>query len=303
MPRLTSGCRGSLREEGGLLQESFIEEPDGLVSVNLLVLSAVSAFATGAVLSGLAVCWIMGHKHRSRSRSGAARGSRGKGDKEQSMLGQGGSGSVVSVSRAGEGGGGGRGGRAQAETLFDMPNGWARGELDLLPTPEQTPLQQKRPPPGLRLGDTSWDQSQTFLNSNSQNTPSSTVIYLSSKLLQGRREEPGDPGQPAERQHYLSLAAHHRGEGQGGGGRALRNSAGEYAYPATPQESPDRRRAVSAPNPQMDFGEPTLRWGPEGYNFNSNNGAPSPALCHYPAPRGPHHPAWPGPGSTGPPGG
>nr|XP_015221210.1 PREDICTED: semaphorin-6B isoform X2 [Lepisosteus oculatus] len=42
----------------GLLQESFVEEPEGLVSVNLLVLSAVSAFATGAALSGLAVCWF-----------------------------------------------------------------------------------------------------------------------------------------------------------------------------------------------------------------------------------------------------
>uniref|UniRef100_A0AAR2L368 Sema domain-containing protein n=1 Tax=Pygocentrus nattereri TaxID=42514 RepID=A0AAR2L368_PYGNA len=47
----------------GLLQESYVEEPDGLVSVNLLVLSAASAFATGAALSGLMVCWIMTVKH------------------------------------------------------------------------------------------------------------------------------------------------------------------------------------------------------------------------------------------------
>ncbi|XP_035271860.1 LOW QUALITY PROTEIN: semaphorin-6B [Anguilla anguilla] len=297
------GNTSHLGDCDGLLQETFIEEPDGLVSVNLLVLSAVSAFATGAALSGLVVCWIMGHKHRHRSRSGTAvPGGRRKGDKEQSMLGQGGGGSVMSVSRSG---GGSEGRRSQTETLFVMPNGWARGELDLLPTPEQTPLQQKRPPPGLRLTDSGWDQSQTFLNTAGapcpQNPHPSSVIYLSSKLLQGggggggggggRREEPGDPAQTAERQHYLSLAGHHhRGEGQGGGraGGALRNSAGEYAYPATPQESPDRRRAVSAPNTQLDFGEP-LHWGPEAFNFNSNNAAPPPpaALCHCPAQR-PH---------------
>uniref|UniRef100_A0A8B9JB77 Sema domain, transmembrane domain (TM), and cytoplasmic domain, (semaphorin) 6Bb n=1 Tax=Astyanax mexicanus TaxID=7994 RepID=A0A8B9JB77_ASTMX len=56
----------------GLLQESYIEEPDGLVSVNLLVLSAVSAFSTGAALSGLMVCWIMTVKHRQRSRGGGS---------------------------------------------------------------------------------------------------------------------------------------------------------------------------------------------------------------------------------------
>uniref|UniRef100_A0A8C7W3H1 Sema domain, transmembrane domain (TM), and cytoplasmic domain, (semaphorin) 6Bb n=1 Tax=Oncorhynchus mykiss TaxID=8022 RepID=A0A8C7W3H1_ONCMY len=80
----------------GLLQESFIDEPDGLVSVNLLVVSAVSAFATGAVLSGLAVCWIMSHRHRTR---GAGANRSRKGDKEQNMLGQGRSGSVMSVTR------------------------------------------------------------------------------------------------------------------------------------------------------------------------------------------------------------
>lgn len=182
-----------------------------------------------------------------------------------------------------------------------MPNGWARGELDLLPTPEQTPLQQKRPPPGLRLGgDTGWDQSQTFLGSAGGTPCPQNVIYLSSKLLQGsgggRREDSSDPGQPMERQHYLALAGHHLhhhrgGEGQGGrAGMALRNSAGDYTYPATPQESPDRRRAISAPNTQLEFGE-HLRWGPDGYNFNSNNGAPapSPGLCHYaPAASRPH---------------
>ncbi|KAG7488224.1 hypothetical protein MATL_G00030230 [Megalops atlanticus] len=278
------GNTSHLGDCDGLLQESFIEEPDGLVSVNLLVVSAVSAFATGAVLSGLAVCWIMGHKHRHHARSGGAGSSgRRKGDKEQGMLGQGGSGSVMSVSRPG----GSERRRSQPETLFVMPNGWAKpGDLDLLPTPEQTPLQQKRPPPGMRLSDSGWDQSQTFLNSAGTPCPAnSSVIYLSSKLLQaggGRHEEPCEPPQPGDRQHYLALASHRE---QGGRpGVVLRNSAGEYNYPATPQDSPDRRRVVSAPNTQLDFGEP-LRWTPEGLNFNSNNTAPS--GHHYPAPR-PH---------------
>ncbi|KAI1891644.1 hypothetical protein AGOR_G00145900 [Albula goreensis] len=276
------GNTSHLGDCDGLLQESFIEEPDGLVSINMLVVSAVSAFTTGAVLSGLMVCWVMSHKHRHRARGGTAgSGGRRKGDKEQGMLGQGGSGSVVSVSRAG--GGGTEGRRSQAETLFVMPNGWAKaGDLDLLPTPEQTPLQQKRAPPGMRLTDSGWDQSQTFLNATGTpcSGPNSSVIYLSSKLLQGGggngngggREEMGEPPQSVERQHYLSLAAHREQGGRPGG--AMRNSAGEYNYPATPQDSPDRRRVVSAPNTQLDFGEP-LRWTPEGLNFNSNNATPS----------------------------
>uniref|UniRef100_A0A3B5LQF7 Sema domain, transmembrane domain (TM), and cytoplasmic domain, (semaphorin) 6Bb n=1 Tax=Xiphophorus couchianus TaxID=32473 RepID=A0A3B5LQF7_9TELE len=69
-----------------LFQESFIEEPDGLVSVNLLVVSAVSAFSTGAILSGLTVCWIMSHRHRN-SRGSGANGARRKNDKEQTMIG------------------------------------------------------------------------------------------------------------------------------------------------------------------------------------------------------------------------
>lgn len=75
-----------------------------------------------------------------------------------------------------------------------------------------------------------------------------------------------------ERQRYLILATQ---RGEHGGGRpsgALRNSAGEYIYPATPQDSPDRRRVVSAPTPHMDYGEP--RWSHEALNYNSNNGAP-----------------------------
>uniref|UniRef100_A0A3Q3G000 Sema domain, transmembrane domain (TM), and cytoplasmic domain, (semaphorin) 6Bb n=1 Tax=Labrus bergylta TaxID=56723 RepID=A0A3Q3G000_9LABR len=219
--------------DGNLLQESFMEEPDGLVSVNLLVVSAVSAFATGAVLSGLIVCWIMSHRHR-HSRGSGVNGARRKSDKEQSMLGQGRSGSVMSVTRTS----GGERRRSQVDNPFVMPNGWPKGEMDpgLLPTPEQTPLQQKR---ALRLPDTDWDQSQTFLTAVGTTCPNNSVIYLSSN-------------------------------GRASG--SLRNSAGEYIYPATPQDSPDRRRVVSAPTPHMDYGEP--RWSHEALNYNSNNGAP-----------------------------
>ncbi|XP_056270272.1 semaphorin-6B isoform X2 [Pseudoliparis swirei] len=259
--------------DGLLLQESFIEEPDGLVSVNLLVVSAVSAFATGAVLSGLAVCWIMTHRHR---RSGAG-GARRKGDKEQSVLGQGRGGSVMSVTRTS----GGERRRSQADNPFAVPNGWPKGEMDpgLLPTPEQTPLQQKR---CMRLPDTDWDQSQSFLAAVGTPCPNNSVIYLSSKFLHGggvvRIEDPGEVVLPphTERQRYLILATQ-RGEHGGGGrpgGGALRNSAGDYIYPATPQDSPDRRRVVSAPTPHVDYGEP--RWSHEALNYNGGSGAP----CH-----------------------
>ncbi|XP_014025127.1 semaphorin-6B isoform X3 [Salmo salar] len=259
----------------GLLQESFIDEPDGLVSVNLLVVSAVSAFATGAVLSGLAVCWIMSHRHRHRTRGAGANNRSRKGDKEQNMLGQGRSGSVMSVTRTS--GSERTRSHSQADNPFVTPNGWPKGEIDPgLPTPEQTPLQQKRPPPSMRLPDGDWDQSQTFLTSVGMPCPANSVIYLSSKFLQergGRHEDPGNVGPPnTERTRYLVLANHR--EPHGGQPRTtLRNSAGEYNYPATPQDSPDRRRVVSAPSNQMDFGEPP-RWTHEGLNYNSNNGVP-----------------------------
>ncbi|TWW57831.1 Semaphorin-6B Semaphorin-Z [Takifugu flavidus] len=260
----------------GLPPQTVIDEPDGLVSVNLLVVSAVSAFATGAVLSGLTVCWIMSHRHR-HSRGSASNGARRKSDKEHGMLGQGCSGSVMSVTRTS----GGERRRSQADNPFVTPNGWPKGEMDpgLLPTPEQTPLQQKRT---MRLPDGDWDQSQTFLTAVGTPCPNNSVIYLSSKFLHGgggnggmvRIEDPGEVILPphTERQRYLILATQ---RGEHGGGRpsgALRNSAGEYIYPATPQDSPDRRRVVSAPTPHMDYGEP--RWSHEALNYNSNNGAP-----------------------------
>uniref|UniRef100_A0A8C7X4B5 Sema domain, transmembrane domain (TM), and cytoplasmic domain, (semaphorin) 6Bb n=1 Tax=Oryzias sinensis TaxID=183150 RepID=A0A8C7X4B5_9TELE len=205
--------------DGMLLQETFVDEPDGLVSVNLLVVSAVAAFSTGAILSGLTVCWIMSHRHR-HSQGSRSSATRRKSDKEQSMLGQGHSGSVMSVTRTS----GGDRRRSQPDSHFMMPNGWPKGEMDpgLLPTPEQTPLQQKR---AVRLPDCDWDQSQTFLTSVGSSCPN-----------------------------------------------GARNSAGEYIYPATPQESPDRRRVVSAPTPHMDYREP--RWSQEALNYNCNNGAP-----------------------------
>uniref|UniRef100_A0A9J8AHU1 Sema domain, transmembrane domain (TM), and cytoplasmic domain, (semaphorin) 6Bb n=2 Tax=Cyprinus carpio TaxID=7962 RepID=A0A9J8AHU1_CYPCA len=261
----------------GLLQESFIEEPDGLVSVNLLVVSAVSAFATGAALSGLMVCWIMSLKHRQHSRaSGSGMGSRRKIDKEQSMLGHGRSGSVISVTRIS----GSERPRSQVENMFT--NGWPKsGDIDPgLPTPEQTPLQQKRPTPNVHLTDCDWDQSHTFLTQTG--TPclaNSAVIYLSSKYLQGgRQEESVDVPPYSEHQQYLILS--HPPNQREQGGRPTPNSSGEYNYPATPQDSPDRRRVVSAPTTQSDYGD-HLRWSRDGLNFNSNNATPS---GHHPYP-------------------
>ncbi|XP_049341673.1 semaphorin-6B isoform X1 [Astyanax mexicanus] len=265
----------------GLLQESYIEEPDGLVSVNLLVLSAVSAFSTGAALSGLMVCWIMTVKHRQRSRGGGSGpGGRRKCEKEQNMLGHRRSGSVISVTRISERP------HSQVENLFT--NGWPKsGEMDPgLPTPEQTPLQQKRPTPNVHLPDSDWDQSQTFIT---QTGPANTaVLYLSSDYLQGsnggRQEDPGDVAPHAERQRYLILSHPPIQREQSGRPSApvTRNSAGDYR-PATPQESPDRRRVVSAPTTQSDYGEPP-RWSHNGFNYNSNNGTPTGHHHHHPYP-------------------
>ncbi|XP_076837743.1 sema domain, transmembrane domain (TM), and cytoplasmic domain, (semaphorin) 6Ba isoform X2 [Brachyhypopomus gauderio] len=269
----------------GLLRESFMDEPESLVTLNLLVVAAVSAFSTGAALSGLAVCWIMGQKHRQRSRGGtSSSGSQRKGEKDRGGLGSSGGGSVMSVSRHSAP----ERPRAQGETLFVMPNGWVKaGDLDpgLLPTPEQTPLQQKRPAPGLRLSDSgsSWDQSQTFLNpAGTQCPPPPAAIFLSSKLLQGagdRRHEDG-----VDRQRYVSL---HKYREQGvRSGTLLRKSAGDYNYPMTPQDSPDRRRVVSAPSTQMEYSGEALRWTHEtGYIYSSH--AAPPAGLHY-GPAGAH---------------
>ncbi|XP_028833156.1 sema domain, transmembrane domain (TM), and cytoplasmic domain, (semaphorin) 6Ba isoform X2 [Denticeps clupeoides] len=290
------GNTSHLGDCDGLLRESFMDEPESLVTLNLLVVAAVSAFSTGAALSGLAVCWIMGQKNHQRSRSRVPNSSsQRKAEKEpHGMLGPNGGGSVISVSRHSVGTPSDR--CTQGETLFVMPNGWVKaGDLDpgLLPTPEQTPLQQKRHPPGLRLSDTSWDhsQSQIFLNSvGTQCPPPGTAIFLSSKLLQGssaggsRRLD--DLGDSMERQtRYVSLTKYR--EQNVRPSAPLRKSAPDYNYPMTPQDSPDRRRVVSAPTTQLDFGEP-LRWTHDGYIISSH-GMPHPSSGHhYP---GPPHPA------------
>ncbi|RXN24942.1 semaphorin-6B-like protein [Labeo rohita] len=268
------GNTSHLGDCDGLLRESFMDEPESLVTLNLLVVAAVSAFSTGAALSGLAVCWIMGQKHRHRSHSNTpSTTSQRKSEKERCMMGQSRSGSVMSVSRHS----GTDRPRSQGETLFVMPNGWVKaGDLDpgLLPTPEQTPLQQKR---GLRLSDSgsSWDQSQTFLSSvGTQCPPPPSTLFLSSKLLQGtgrRHEEAIETG--IDRQRYVSLSKY-RDQGIRPG-TLLRKSAGEYNYPMTPQDSPDRRRVVSAPSTQIEYSGEPLRWTHEGYIFSSHGIPPT----------------------------
>ncbi|XP_048108019.1 sema domain, transmembrane domain (TM), and cytoplasmic domain, (semaphorin) 6Ba isoform X1 [Alosa alosa] len=277
----------------GLLRESFMDEPESLVTLNLLVVAAVSAFSTGAALSGLAVCWIMGQKHRQRSRSRAAgSSSQRKAEKEpHGMLGPSGAGSVISVSRHSVGTAGER--RSQGETLFVMPNGWVKaGDLDpgLLPTPEQTPLQQKRPPPGLRMSESgsSWDQSQSQIYLNSVGTqcpPPGTAIFLSSKLLHSagggsRRLDDSTDAMDRQTSRYVSLSKYRE---QSRPGAPLRKSAPDYNYPMTPQDSPDRRRVVSAPSTQVEYGEP-LRWTHDGYIISSHGMPPPSASHHYPGP-------------------
>ncbi|KAJ7993010.1 hypothetical protein DPEC_G00268010 [Dallia pectoralis] len=267
----------------GLLQESFIDEPDGRVSVNLLVLSAVSAFATGAVLSGLVVCWIMNRRHRNRTRGAGANNRSRKGDKVQNILGPSRSGSVMSVTRTS--GSERSRSHSQADNPFVTPNGWSKGDMDPgLPTPEPTPLQQKRPPPSTRLPDGDWDQSQTFLTSVGTPCPANSDIYLSSKFLQERgvrHEDPMEVGPPgAERMRFLVLASHREPHGGQGPRTILRNSAGEYNYPATPQDSPDRRRVVSAPSTQVDYGEPP-RWAHEGLNYPYQSQRPGPVRASH----------------------
>ncbi|NXC06052.1 SEM6B protein, partial [Orthonyx spaldingii] len=151
---IAGGSTSHLGECEGLVTESFVDEPDGLVSVNLLVISSVAAFVIGAVISGFSVCWFIGH----RDRKELAR----RKDKETILAH---SESVVSVSRLGER-------RARGALLAPlMPNGWpkelgkvAQHDLDsgVLPTPEQTPLQQKRCPGALQ--NCTWEQSHNIIN-------------------------------------------------------------------------------------------------------------------------------------------
>uniref|UniRef100_I3JVJ9 Semaphorin 6B n=1 Tax=Oreochromis niloticus TaxID=8128 RepID=I3JVJ9_ORENI len=227
----------------GILQQSLLIEPESLVSLNLLVASAVSAFTIGAALSGLAVCWIMAHKPANRRHGTASQASIQR--RERGLLSSGGGmeGSVLSVTRQG---GGERPCSQGGETLFVMPNGWVKsGELDpgFLPTPEHTPQQKRR---GLRLSDSNsggWDTSQTYLGGGS--------VGLGSPC---RMPPSGTPKAP------------------------LRKSAVEYVYPMTPQDSPERRRVVSAPSAPMEYSEPLpLRWpAQEGYILSSHGMVPVP---------------------------
>ncbi|CDQ84327.1 unnamed protein product [Oncorhynchus mykiss] len=265
---------------GGVIQQSLLVEPESLVSLNLLVASAISAFTIGAMLSGLAVCWIMAHKPSNRRQaSNSSQSSIQR--RERGMLTSGGGmgGSVLSVTRQG---GGDRPCSQGGETLFVMPNGWVKsGELDpgFLPTPEHTPQQKRR---GLRLSDSGsggWDNSQTYLAGSTMGLASPCPLPCPPHPSTAPWGEKGRSGTPKS---------------------ALRKSAGEYVYPMTPQDSPNRRRVVSAPSAHMEFGEPLpLRWPPqEGYILSSQGMVPAPPSS-MPTPNGQQYVAQhhtPGPG-------
>ncbi|KAG6934863.1 semaphorin 6B [Chelydra serpentina] len=294
------GSTSHLGECEGLVTESFVEEPDGLVSVNLLVISSVAAFVIGAVISGFSVCWFIGH----RDRKELAR----RKDKETMMShGE----SVVSVSRLGERRA--RGGPPENLLAPLMQNGWPKGllkvsqhDLDsgVLPTPEQTPLQQKRCPGSLQ--NCSWEQSHNLINAAIREPPcaGSSVILLHAShapaphhLRAGRvlpvchamlmdQELEDEASDSSLDMHYLPVSG---GRERGEGPRAQqppppshrpgvgRSSCGDF--PVTPHDSPDRRRVVSAPSGEAGDYADGGRWNPDTLNFNSNNAA-SKAAAH-----------------------
>uniref|UniRef100_H9GNC0 Uncharacterized protein n=1 Tax=Anolis carolinensis TaxID=28377 RepID=H9GNC0_ANOCA len=271
----------------GLVTESFVDEPDGLVSVNLLVISSVAAFVIGAVISGFSVCWFIGH----RDRKELAR----RKDKENILSH---SESVVSVSRMGE-----RRSRGQPENLLAplMQNGWPKGlikvsqhDLDsgVLPTPEQTPLQQKRCPKPC-----TWEYSHNLINASLRggDLPSSVILLHTGHspaaphhITAGRvlpischsmlmdQELEGE----AVDMRYLPI-----GSGSLGSGKerprgvpspqpplhrpcGARSSYGGSEMPITPHDSPDRRRVVSAPSGETGDSAP---WDPDKPNSNGDN--------------------------------
>ncbi|KAM3852396.1 LOW QUALITY PROTEIN: semaphorin-6B [Vipera latastei] len=269
----------------GLVTESFVDEPNGLVSVNLLVISSVAAFVIGAVISGFSVCWFIGH----RDRKELAR----RRDKENILAhGE----SVVSVSRLGDRRSRGPGGQPENLLAPLMQNGWPKGlikmgqhDLDsgVLPTPEQTPLQQKRYPKPC-----SWEYSHNLINASLRGgEPPSSVILLHaghtpvpSHLSSGRvipiscqsvlmDQELDSEGTD------LSLDMRYLPVSGGEGPRSIQAQPGPLAHrpcgtrssygselPITPHDSPDRRRVVSAPS-----GDTGSQWNPEKLNFNSNS--------------------------------
>ncbi|XP_039236840.1 semaphorin-6B [Pipra filicauda] len=288
---IAGGSTSHLGECEGLVTESFVDEPDGLVSVNLLVISSVAAFVIGAVISGFSVCWFIGH----RDRKELAR----RKDKETILAH---SESVVSVSRLGER-------RARGALLAPlMPNGWpkelgkvAQHDLDsgVLPTPEQTPLQQKRCPGALQ--NCSWEQSHNIINAAlrdpgggsgtagagrghggsgraQRGIPLSCHAILVDQELEAELSDSSGDGHwgrdpqegPRARQHPHPAAA--------GARRPPRSSYGDFG--STPRPSPERRRVVSAPSGDGgDFAEGPS-WHPEQLNFNANNGTGRPAGAH-----------------------
>ncbi|NXA07133.1 SEM6B protein, partial [Sapayoa aenigma] len=237
----------------GLVTESFVDEPDGLVSVNLLVISSVAAFVIGAVISGFSVCWFIGH----RDRKELAR----RKDKETILAH---SESVVSVSRLGER-------RARGALLAPlMPNGWPKElgkvtqhDLDsgVLPTPEQTPLQQKRCPGALQ--NCTWEQSHNIINAALRDPGGSGTA--------GAGRAHGGSGRPPR---GIPLSCHAILHPPAGARRPPRSSYGDFG--STPHPSPERRRVVSAPSGEgRDFTEGPP-WHPEQLNFNANNGTGRP---------------------------
>ncbi|NXN23295.1 SEM6B protein, partial [Nycticryphes semicollaris] len=254
---IDGGSTSHLGECEGLVTESFVDEPDGLVSVNLLVISSVAAFVIGAVISGFSVCWFIGH----RDRKELAR----RKDKETILAH---SESVVSVSRLGERRA--RGGQPGALLAPLMPNGWPKElgkvtqhDLDsgVLPTPEQTPLQQKRCPGALQ--NCTWEQSHNIINAALRD-PGGSGTASAGRLRAGSgRSARGIP-----------LSCHTILHPPAGTRRPPRSSYGDFA--GTPHPSPDRRRVVSAPGGEGgDFTEGPP-WHPEQLNFNANNGTGRP---------------------------
>uniref|UniRef100_A0A8C8AQL5 Semaphorin 6B n=1 Tax=Otus sunia TaxID=257818 RepID=A0A8C8AQL5_9STRI len=286
---IAGGSTSHLGECEGLVTESFVDEPDGLVSVNLLVISSVAAFVIGAVISGFSVCWFIGH----RDRKELAR----RKDKETILAH---SESVVSVSRLGERRA--RGGQPGALLAPLMPNGWPKElgkvtqhDLDsgVLPTPEQTPLQQKRCPGALQ--NCTWEQSHNIINAALRDPGGSGTTAAGSARLHAGSGRParGIPlschailvDQELEAELSDSSGDGHWGrdpqEGPrtrqhppAGTRRPPRSSYGDFA--GTPHPSPDRRRVVSAPSGEGgDFTEGPP-WHPEQLNFNANNGTGRP---------------------------
>ncbi|NXM68608.1 SEM6B protein, partial [Serilophus lunatus] len=250
---IAGGSTSHLGECEGLVTESFVDEPDGLVSVNLLVISSVAAFVIGAVISGFSVCWFIGH----RDRKELAR----RKDKETILAH---SESVVSVSRLGER-------RARGALLAPlMPNGWPKDlakvtqhDLDsgVLPTPEQTPLQQKRCPGALQ--NCTWEQSHNIINAALRDPGGSGPA--------GAGRAHGGSGRPPR---GIPLSCHAILHPPAGARRPPRSSYGDFG--STPHPSPERRRVVSAPSGEGgDFTEGPP-WHPEQLNFNANNGTGRP---------------------------